>query len=244
MRLILSLLLLSAIPAVAQDAGIVGPDESQPGNMVVFLAADPPAEAYKWKIVPKSAAGQFFSFTERDDTGKIIKSTAVFSSRTPGTYSVVLARVTGGQLSLDTHTLANGGDEPPPGPEPDPDNPDPPGPEPGPTEWAAWTTKTVEQVIPSDGRSEAATTMANAIQSVVLVGGEGVYEDTSAFRSTMKRTVRMAMGEERSELWESKFDNPLLTPAVQKLMDEGKLETMGEHCRLYGEIAKGLRAVK
>ncbi len=239
---ILAGLLCGLFAANVYADGIVGPDQTEPGNLAVFRAGGVPADDYKWAILPESSGGQFFSFTERDGTGKVVSSTAIFASSKPGKYSVVLARVSGGTLALDTHSLINGGDEPPPEPEPEP-GPTPPEPDPDkPSQWAAWIKQEVERTMPAVGRSEDARKIATAIEASIAAANAGVYKSPRGLRIAIKQATNQALGE-RAAVWERQFDDAVLTPKLRKLLADGKLATIKQHISVYTEIARGLRLV-
>lgn len=118
-------------PAASAKAVIVGPldNKSEPGDLVVLQATGSVANAYKWTVIPADvAAGRFFEFNEKDATGKVTKSTLVFSCRKSGTFTFCLAVAVDNTLDQTTYTLANGT----PGPQPPPEPPTPP--TPGPNE--------------------------------------------------------------------------------------------------------------
>ena len=111
-----------AKPAPVQH-GIVGPNESTPGDLCVFHANVPEGASVAWQIDPPEAAARFAV-----DTGGRV---AYFASSQKGRYVIFLAASVDGKAVAYTHVLVQGkpGPDPEPDPKPDPD-PDPE-PEPG-----------------------------------------------------------------------------------------------------------------
>ena len=112
---------LTATLATAQPvAVIVGPTESQPGNLVVLRTTGTTGSGHVWLVLPAPSAVNFLPVI--DSTGQ---QAAVFASGTPGTYTFVLAVAQGDLAAMTTHELVILGDVPNP---PDPPDPaDPPG---------------------------------------------------------------------------------------------------------------------
>lgn len=106
-------------PIVKAAPGIIGPNESLPGDLCIFTANVENGSKPVWAIMPKEAASRLYV----DSNG----FTAVFSSRDKGTYYLAMAVSIGDTTSIYTHELVNNdGPNPNPGPDPEPTpTPDP-----------------------------------------------------------------------------------------------------------------------
>lgn len=234
--------LLGATPAAQPKATIVGPSEVQAGDLVVLRSTGSVGQGRKWAIVPVSAAARMFSFTERDASGNIVDSVAIFASRTPGTYTFILVVASGGEVDLALHQVKNGE-----GGEPDPDPPGPEPPEPDPTsDWARWAKATAEKHVPASVRKSQAQFLATVLRLVLskVTSGEirherELREKIQYYREQAKRESGVVL----DSSWEPHFDEPLVA-AFQELKDDGKLSTLAQYAAIYTELAKGLEAVE
>lgn len=105
------------------EHGIIGPNESTPGDLCVFNVDDgiPSSASLKWMIDPDSAKGNF----DVDSSGR----KAYFASSVSGRYVFFLSASIDGKAHAYKHVLVQGGMPPVPPVPPVP--PDPPIPEPG-----------------------------------------------------------------------------------------------------------------
>lgn len=98
--------------------GVVGPNESLPGNLCVFHANVPEGAKPVWVIIPPEAASRLYV----DSSGL----QAVFASREAGEYYLAMAATIDGATQIFTHELVNRSPDPEPKPDPKPDpDPDP-----------------------------------------------------------------------------------------------------------------------
>ena len=166
-------------PTPAARAVIAGPAEntSQPGDLVVLRTAGSVAAAYRWCIVPTTAASRYVEIAERDNTGKVTGSTVVFASRTPGDYTFVLAVALGDEVDQAAYTLHNQESPPTPPtptpPTPTPPNPTPPNPTPPPTPTPGpllWITVVEDTNLNNRTPQQAAVYASKALRDAVAAG--------------------------------------------------------------------------
>ncbi len=133
MRCLTSFLVVCLMATVVQAAAvakITGPTSAYPGDLVVLTSDGTVGTAYQWAIIPTDAGSRCFQYNERDNTGKLSRSIAVFATRTEGVYTFVLASAESDTVALALHTVTISSSGPPPGPGPGP-GPNPPPPPPG-----------------------------------------------------------------------------------------------------------------
>ncbi len=116
----------AATPQPQEEPRIIAPNEVAAGDLVVLRTEVPDGAGLSWAISPAEAVAMFYIDSD--------KRTAVFASRTKGTYIFALAVAVDGKATCLIHVLNNGlgpGPEPEPEPDPEPDPEPEPNPDPG-----------------------------------------------------------------------------------------------------------------
>ncbi|MHA2101333.1 MAG: PKD domain-containing protein [Candidatus Kariarchaeaceae archaeon] len=96
-------------------AKIVGPEEVEPGNLVILRTEGTVGSGHQWLIIPESAKGSFFPAV--DSSGNHV---VLFANSRPGVYTFVLGVAEGDVSALAKHTLKQGKIIPDPDPNPSP----------------------------------------------------------------------------------------------------------------------------
>jgi len=122
--LLLALLLVTS-PCFGQDLpsqpAIIGPASIAAGDIVTFSAANAGPDLV-WACLPTKGQRFFLVVKLPNDT-----QAAIFSTKTPGSYAIVLSTAVGGKPALAIADFNVGGPvppDPPPGPGPPPNPPD------------------------------------------------------------------------------------------------------------------------
>ena len=190
-------------------------------------------ESYAWAIEPPDARPFLWQATVEAEP------TAICFYRQE--YTLVFAALSGGKVAVAIQHVS-GGTPPPKPPDPKPP-PKPPDPTPDPqSDWAKWTTASVEQHITATGRRAAAQKLAIALEGVIAKAS--TYGTTRLYREATKRASENALGPGSSadQVW-TKWSDEQLEPKLAKLYLDGKLSTVKQYAEIQADIAKGLRAV-
>lgn len=215
-------------------AVIDGPRRATVGDLVVLDASSSGGDAFAWVLVCEDARKRLLAV----DGGR----RCVFASGTPGKYVFVLAAVTGGELSVTTHTLqvSSAGPSPPPEPEPGP------GPLPTPlpdgkyclAAFARDSASTLVALPPARLR-QTAESLANSFASIASAIAAGTLRDASAILTATREANNAALGDDR-EAWQSWGAG--LAKKLQELHEAKRLATANDYKDAWTEIATGLRA--
>ncbi|GAB4133054.1 MAG: hypothetical protein Kow0040_14820 [Thermogutta sp.] len=219
---------LLAAAARCQEPAIAGPDEVQPGDLVILRLNAPESAKVDWQAFGPSETLTNWAALE---DGRVV----VFASRNPGVYNFVCAVWDGERIKLLLHRLTNGDGEP----EPDPPQP---GPGPNPTDWAGWTKSTAESLVTSRLRAEEAKRLSQAMRSVVSSCRAGVYSDSREARAALRAANRAALGSVAAiEAWRPFSD--AVDARLDRQAGKGEL-SLEEYAAIWERIAAGLEEVR
>lgn len=235
----------AAVPVVAQVerpsppgkpvAKIVGPERSEPGDLVVMRVGDGSANSYVWRVYPAQYEGKTFQV----ENGRAI----VFASRQPCVVAFILVATAGDQSDIAIQELFNGIDSGPnpPGPSPTPPGPVPP--TPTPTDFSGKIRTLANQLVPQEGRAEAAKALAAAYTAQVSAIAAGTYKTPAEARAGVREAAHTALGYTRTQLWTPWFvaTGKEIETRCGKTEGAAALDCLG---KTLGEVSIGLKGVQ
>lgn len=167
----------------------------------------------------------------------------IFQGTRAGSYWVALCAPVDGGLESAEITVEVGGAGPQPQPNPGPGPSPPPSPDPDPPlDWrealSTWVAEEAAKAMP--GRGDEAKKWAGAIRQTAQDAVAGKITDWGVFRVTLKDRSYTALGFEKANEWNDKFDDPLVTPRIEREMKVHGITTVAEAAAMWLAVAAGL----
>ena len=116
--------------------------------------------------------------------------------------------------------------------------PKPPEPEPNPNQDIAIQIK--EGFKRTINNKNIAQTMVSTIDAVLRLAEQKGYTDPRTLRETMRYNMRLFL-KNNYDFVNSSFDEPIVVPLIEKLHNDGKLQTIDDYKNLFLKIKEGLQ---